>query len=211
MPDFSITDVDERLFFLNSAELLVAIFRGPDTDGWAAIFSAGLPELVSQVPKSSAELTATLNKLQDSLLVSSEIGEPFSDLQTEYVRLFVAGSGGVIAPLYESCHLGAAPRIMGDAALAMRSRLGECGLEVSLESNEPPDHISLELEYLYHLLASAWSDNRPELEVRARDFARLDMLPWVRRFRDSLGQGTPHPVFLCAADLTIALLGAVGG
>lgn len=211
MTDFIITDTHERLFALSAIELLAAVFRGPDGDGWAAIVRDGVPQLLDKTPSGASHHTATLENLQQSLPDQSEKDDRFTELETDYVRLFVAGADGVPAPPYESCHLGDAPRIMGDAALSMRSRLNECGLEVSLESNEPPDHIALEFEYLYHLLATAWSENRPELEAKGRDFARLDMLPWVKRFRSALAGADPHAAYLHAADLAVAVLRDIGG
>jgi len=211
MSDFNISDTDERVFLLNNLELLTAIFRGPDSEGWTAIISTGLPELMARSTHGGADLTHSLNNLQEALPTSSKIPDGLSDLETEYVRLFVAGRGGIVAPLYESCHLGDAPRIMGDAALSMQSRLNECGLEVSLESNEPPDHLSLELEYIYHLLVTGWSDNKPELENKAQEFAKLEMLPWLRRFRDALNNGEPHPAYSTSADLAIDVLKMISG
>ncbi len=209
MSDFSITETNERVFTLNVIELLAAIFRGPDTDGWKAIFTAGLPELLTQVPEEPRHLTPSLQDLQDSTPSKSDFDN--SILETEYVRLFIAGRGGVIAPLYESCHLREAPRIMGDAALSMRSRLGAAGLEISLDSNEPPDHISIELEYIYHLLSTGWTTNDPTLEAKAQEFARCDMLPWVNRFTTTLEQGAPHPIYLNAAKLTEEILQLISG
>lgn len=211
MSDSTIRAHDERLFLLNAIELVAAIFRGPDKAGWTSIFDSGLPELIKSVPQKTGHLTVTLNNLQDSRPTLSEIQDSLAILETEYVRLFVAAGGGIAAPLYESCHLDTAPHIMGDSALSMRSRLNQCGLEVALESNEPPDHISLELEYLYHLLATAWTENNPALEAMGREFARLDMLPWVRRFRTALIKGAPHPVYANTADFTVAVLETIGG
>jgi len=207
MSDFIFSDADERVFLLNNIELLSAIFRGPDSDAWAAIIETGLPELSAHAPKQAGDITRSLQKLQDSLPASTGI----SDLETEYVRLFVAGRGGIVAPLYESCHLGDSSQVMGTAALAMQSRLKDCGLEVSLDSNEPPDHIALELEYLYHLLVTGWSEENPELEAKARTFVSQIMLPWVRRFCAALHQGTPHPTYSFSADHAVTVLERVSG
>lgn len=208
MAGFTVTDTDERVFILNNLELLTAIFRGPDAQGWISIFDSAVPQLLEHAA-AGAHLTASLRGLQDSRPSTSEIVED-AFLETEYVRLFVAAGGGVVAPLYESCHLGEAPRIMGDSALSMQSRLAKAGLEVALSSNEPADHLSIELEYLYHQLATAWSDEQPTLEAEAREFARCDMLPWIRRFRHSLAKGNPPSAYLAAADLLVGVLERLG-
>ena len=98
---------------------------------------------------------------------------------------------------------------MGQSALDMRDRLAASGLAVDLASNEPPDHLSIELEYLYHLLATGWSENDPSLAAQGVEFAETVMLPWVRRFRDALAKADPHPVFLAVADIALAALAFV--
>lgn len=208
MSESSAPTVDERIFTLNVIELLAAIFRGPDAGGWDAIFTNALPDLLSRTPQGLEDITDSLRSLQDSRPQKSE--SPADELETEYVRLFVAGRGGVVAPLYESCHQVDSPRVMGDTALAMRTRLDAAELEVSLDSNEPPDHLSIELEYLYYQLGTAWREGNITKEQDARAFAR-DMLVWVSRFNDGLTQGEPHPTYRYAGSLAVQLLKHIGG
>lgn len=205
MTDFIVSDTDERVFILNNIELLTAMFHGPTADGWVALFDSGLPELLKRAPLSGGHLTDSLARLQDSRPLLSRIIED-QLLETEYVRLFVAAEGGVPAPLYESCHRNESPRTMGASALSMRTRLAEAGLEVALDSNEPADHLCIELEYLYHQLTTSWSEGRPDREAAACVFARDVMLPWVRRFREAVSGADPAAPFLCGADHLVALL-----
>ena len=90
----------------------------------------------------------------------------------------------------------------------MRDRLAEAGLEISLDSNEPPDHLALELEYLFHLCATGWTD-APALADEAARFAGEVMVPWVGRFRDKLAGADPDAVYLAATDAALALLSTV--
>ncbi len=87
-------------------------------------------------------------------------------LQTEYERLFTDIGTPAVVPLYEAGHLEERPRIRNESALSMCSRLTNAGLDIPLNSSEPPDHLSIELEYLYHRLATGWSEANPEIESR---------------------------------------------
>jgi TorA-specific chaperone len=196
-----------KIVLLNLLELCAAVFRGPDERGWRELATHGLPDLLGRVQEFPAIPAGPLKTLRDALAPLVETGD-FSPLEAEYVRLFIAGPGGVPAPLYESCHQGGAGRTMGQSALAMRDRLAEAGLEISLPSNEPPDHLALELEYLFHLCAEGWT-NDPALAGKAARFAAEVMEPWVGRFRDGLAGADPDPVYLAAADTVLALLSAV--
>lgn len=196
-----------KIVLLNLLELCAAVFHGPDEYGWAELTTHGLPELPGRVQDFPVIPAGPLAALDEALAPHAAASD-FSALEAEYVRLFIAGPGGVPAPLYQSCHLGGGSRTMGESARAMRDRLAEEGLEVALDSNEPPDHLALELEYLFHLCAGDWSGDAAEAERGAR-FAGEVMLPWVRRFRDALAGADPDPVYLAAADVAVALLEAV--
>jgi TorA-specific chaperone len=197
-----------KILLLNLMELCAAVFRGPDEQGWRELATHGLPELLGRVQDFPALAAAPVERLSAALAPYAEAGD-FSPLETEYVRLFIAGPGGVPAPLYESCHDGTG-RTMGKSALAMRDRLAAAGLEISLSSNEPPDHLALELGYLFHLCAGGWT-GEPALADEAARFAGEVMAPWVRRFREALAGADPDPVYLAAADAALALLSAVAG
>ena len=96
---------------------------------------------------------------------------------------------------------------MGDTAQAMQQRLTTLGLELALDSNEPPDHLAIELEYLYHLLATAWTQNNGSLESQARHFARNTLADWLPRFRQALADGDGHPAYVASAELVEAVVG----
>jgi len=196
-----------KLFLLNLMELGVTVFRGPDEGVWAELATHALPELLDRVQKISTFPAGPVRELADTL-ASRAHADDFSPLETEYVRLFIAGPGGIPAPLYESCHQETESRTMGRSALAMRDRLDQAGLVISLDSNEPPDHLTLELEYLFHLCAGEWS-GEAEPEGRGARFAAEVMLPWVRRFRETLADADPDPVFRFTADIVVDLLEAV--
>lgn len=200
---------DSQIVVLNLIELGVAVFRGPDASGWTEIADQGMPDLLYRVQKNNcAAIEAPLRELASSLAHALGGDQGPAALETEYVRLFVAGHGGVPAPLYESCHQGGKGRTMGQSALDMQARLEEAGLSVSLDSNEPPDHLTIELEYLFYLLSEGWTGSEL-LATKGVDFAESVMLPWVRRFRDALSQADPHPVFVNATDLVAATLSSV--
>ena len=198
-----------KILLLDLIEVVVRVFRGPNEETWSELAHTALPDLLDRVQAFPGFPAEPLRGLAEALSAHDRAGD-FSPLESEYVRLFIAGPGGVPAPLYESCHLGTATRTMGDSALAMRDRLAEAGLAVSLPSNEPPDHLSLELEYLYSLCAEGWEDE-PAMALHGANFARKVMLPWVARFREALAGAEPDPVFLHAADLTLAVLRSVAG
>ena len=67
----------------------------------------------------------------------------------DYTKLFV-GPYGLLAPPYGSMYLEDNGRVMGDSTMEARNRYAEEGLDICLK--EAPDHITIELEFMYFLI-----------------------------------------------------------
>ena len=88
--------------------------------------------------------------------------------------------------------------------MRMKDRLAAAGLAVSNDRSEPPDHLGIELEYLYFLLAEGFGGS-PERLAEAADFAENEMTPWVTEMRDRLVASVVI-FYVSAADLLLHLL-----
>ncbi len=114
----------------------------------------------------------------------------FQNLEPDYVRLFISHRDGIAAPLYESCYFGVEPgetgSLMGEPALRMKRCFEAKGLSIDERVGEPPDHLAIELEYLYFLLEKGLSDNDRELIMEASSFSSDIMLPWVTKLQKRL-------------------------
>ncbi|MHA2068539.1 MAG: TorD/DmsD family molecular chaperone [Candidatus Thorarchaeota archaeon] len=73
-----------------------------------------------------------------------------SSLTIDYSKLFV-GPYKLLAPPYGSVYLENTTRVMGDSTLDVKNRYAEEGLLVDLK--EAPDHIAIELEFMYYLIS----------------------------------------------------------
>ena len=120
-------------------------------------------------------------------------------LQVDYAALFV-GPFELIAPPYGSVYLDGARKIMGDSTLQVRRLYRENGLE--LEVSELPDHIAIELEFLYFLClleteAIVAGDAGEQLRADAvrREFLHRFLAPWTRAFCRAITQGTDNAFY----------------
>ena len=114
--------------------------------------------------------------------------EIFQCLEQTYVRLFINSRDGIVAPLYASCYEaggGDAP-LMGPPAVLMKECFESKRLSLGDHIHEPPDHLAIELEYLYFLLERGWSDDDAALKDEAVSFGGEIMLPWVTKFQKRL-------------------------
>jgi TorA-specific chaperone len=129
-----------------------------------------------------------------------------ADLSEGYVALFISDIKGTPAPLYQSCYLASDSRLMGPAAIEMRSRIERHGLSISLPGNEPADHLCIELEYLYYLLNKGWSEFSCDHVQEAVQFAGDAMAGWVCLFYERIAADGRFPFYVIAAQLLCSIV-----
>jgi TorA maturation chaperone TorD len=204
-------DHTHQTALLEGVALLARFYWGPDVD-FSRDLRRGLflKPFEALRPMVRYEPPGTIDELK--AINASFAGEDdiFKYLEQTYVRLFI-NSDGIIAPLYASCYAaGSAPGedapLMGPPAVSMKERFESKGLSLGDHIHEPPDHLSIELEYLYFLLAKGWSDDDMALKDEAVTFAGEIMLPWVIKFQQRLVAIETEGRFY---QLTTAILGAI--
>ena len=190
----SIISLDEanQAALLEGIAVLSQFYWGPAAEGGREIlrrnylksFEALKPIVGYEPPGIFDELKAINTSFADE-------DEFFQYLEQSYVRLFINSRDGITAPLYASCYeAGSAPGrdapLMGPPAVLMKERFESKGLSLGDHIHEPPDHLAIELEYLYFLLERSWSDDDAALKDEAVSFAGEIMLPWVTKFQKRL-------------------------
>ena len=161
---------------------------------------------------------AMTGEFADPLQKIKAFSEDFSDadllcrqLEETFVRLFVNAKGGIQAPLYQSCYEYENAPLMGASAVKMKKRFEASGLTLAENITEPPDHLCIELEYLYFLLDKSGSRPKRSVLYEAGSFAAETMLPWVSVFAGRLQQETDCRFYPLAARLLVLILDWVAG
>jgi TorA maturation chaperone TorD len=97
--------------------------------------------------------------------------------------------------------------MMGEPALDMKQRYLSKGLSLAEDIGEPPDHLSIELEYLYFLLEKGWAEKDDRLLEEASSFSSEIMLPWVSKLQERLAaMETESPFYPLTATLLCGIL-----
>lgn len=115
-------------------------------------------------PEPAFEEEGLFNSLLDAAALADErlvpyarrLGEEFRTTGTEgllldYTRLFL-GPCHTLAPPYGSVWLEDGKTLMGDSTMEVLDLYGEAGFEVDEAFADLPDHVAVELEFLYLLL-----------------------------------------------------------
>jgi TorA-specific chaperone len=212
----AVSSRDQQHALLELLKEIISIFWGPDLQKCSEIlqkpFLYSIDKLAAQTDFWNFE---TLTEIKSVLNRFASAEGLFHHLEEAYVRLFVSDRKGVTAPLYASCYetiaSGEKALLMGAPAIDMKKRFESKGLSLSNEIHEPPDHISIELEYLYFLLDKGWSDNDQDLIKEASSFTADVMLPWVSRFQTRLAAEKKCRFYPLMASMLKEILEIIAG
>ena len=190
-------------------------FWGPDrqkcdemltSDYWHC-FLALETQLKFDLPEAVKKIITDLKNFKDA-------DSFYNFLETAYVRLFISHRNGIAAPLYESCYHGVGPgdrgSLMGEPALKMKQRFESKGLSLDFNIHEPPDHLAIELEYLYFLLSKGREDQDGTLIAEAGSFAAGTMLPWVSDLQTQVELHLPDHPYCHMVSILKAVLRRIG-
>ena len=171
----------------NCIRLLTDIYWGPTLDICREVLDGSYLspfEQLNQLP--GIDISEFIEGLRQSFSNYSSADQLFLELEGTYVRMFVNALDGIQTPLYHSCYLGDTTSnkglLMGASATEMIMRYEEAGLAISEDIKEPPDHISLELEYLYFLQSGLESVEEEAFQTEITEYVSDFMLPWTITF-----------------------------
>ena len=126
----------------------------------------------------------------------------------DYTRLFV-GPNGLVASPYGSVWLEDGGEVMGASTAAVATLYEEGGFEVAEDLRELPDHVAVELEFLYLLLheenaARANGDAEREAAARAlrARFLEDHLGRWIAPFAGAVAAGAQCAFYRELAALT---------
>ncbi len=123
------------------------------------------------------------------LLIDDLIGRNnLERMRLDFAGLFV-GPYRLLAPPYGSIYLESRRSIMGRSTLEVIRFYNQAGLEIAPAYKEAPDHISVELEFMYFLIFKAIRllerqdfDHLEALIVHQSDFLRDHLGSWIPAF-----------------------------
>jgi TorA maturation chaperone TorD len=191
--------------FLTALRRLCRLFWGPNAEDCEKLHSGEwfepLEAIAVQEGEDGQPFHTTIAEMKTVAAASPSPKVLCEDLETAYVQTFINNRGGIAASLYQSSYESDSGALMGPAAHRMKERLAAAGLAVSNDRAEPPDHLGIELEYLYFLLAEGFGGSAEGL-AEAADFTENEITPWVGEMRDRL---TASAVFFYGPAVAVLL------
>jgi TorA-specific chaperone len=201
----------EQVILLDGLKIMGQIFWGPRLEECSEMVKENYLNRLDSL--TSVLKTGAGDGLHEigSIIRSFPDGDSlYEHLEEGYVRLFISAKGGIAAPLYESCYEFEGAQLMGRAATEMKERFEAKGLSIVDTIQEPPDHLSIELEYLYFLLDKGWRDQDGALVTEGSAFALETMLPWVSKLSERLASEKDCQYYPIMVSILEDILRAIG-
>ncbi len=193
-------DLDRGIARENLSRLLAACYYEPGPEfAEEKVFDS----MLAAAARIRPELTADARRLREDYAA-----EGHDALLLDYTRLFL-GPDHIIAKPYGSVWLEGDNTIMGESTMAVLELYKEGGFDMSEEFREVPDHIAVELEFLYLLIYRENEAHRNgELEaLQAKADLRKRFLDehlgrWVGPFTAVVGAGAQSGFYRQLAEFT---------
>jgi len=206
MPQY---DLDRGIARENLSRLLAACYYQPG------------PEFAEEQLFDSMLAAAT--RIHPALAAyAKRLGEDFSAegyqaLLLDYTRLFL-GPNHIIAKPYGSVWLEGGNTVMGESTMAVQALYQEGGFDMSEEFREVPDHVAVELEFLYLLIYRENEAQRNGEAEALREKAALrkrfldeHLGRWIGPFTAAMRDGAQSGYYRQLAELTGRYIGMEAG
>jgi TorA maturation chaperone TorD len=161
-----------------------------------------------------SNLAGAARQVDESLSIRAErLAQDFraarlEDLLVDYTRLFI-GPVNMFAKPYGSYWLDEEKTLMGESTMAVQDLYHEAEFEIDEEFKELPDHIAVELEFLYLLL---FRENEARIALDApklsealelqRRFLKVHLGAWIGKFADAIRSSAYCGFYRELAELT---------
>ncbi|MBL6991418.1 MAG: molecular chaperone TorD family protein [Bacteriovoracaceae bacterium] len=133
-----------------------------------------------------SDATVDVQKMSEDFAKSSE-----EELKVEYARLFV-GPHSLIAPPFGSVYLESKGLLMGNSTIAVSEIYEECGIDLAADVKQLPDHITLELEFVYFLIFQQMKEphNAKSWIASQESFVKTYLASWTPQFVENIRKGS---------------------
>ncbi len=133
--------------------------------------------------------------------------ETLDSLLLDYTRLFL-GPYEILAKPYGSCYIEGEKVIMGDSTMNAKACYLEADFEPAEDFKEMPDHVAIELEFLYlvnfrkaEALVAQDTDAVTKHESLRRAFLQDHLGHWVTPFTEKVREGATSNFYRILAEL----------
>ncbi|MGC5328975.1 TorD/DmsD family molecular chaperone [Brevibacillus sp. SYSU BS000544] len=160
------------------------------------------PELFDPLTECIEGLSPNLHSVVSLLRIDfeSQMGD-LTQLKVAHAKLFI-GPFEVQAAPYSSVYLEGDRRVMGESTMFAAEQYQLAGVGMTLDYKEPPDHIVVEMEFLYYLLASYLNSGEERYLEIYKTFLNRHLGLWVKQFTSAIEENASSSFYKYIAIIT---------
>lgn len=168
-----------------------------------------LPENLAASLEPVCNSAATIARnIKDALSANTE-----TEILVDYSALFI-GPFKLLAPPYGSVYLEEGRQVMGDTTIDAVRCYNKAGVEMDMEEQKDiPDHISVELEFMYYLISKGLgavqnSDKDEAIKYynMQEDFLKRHIGAWVPLFAADVRDNAKTPFYKNLGECTLLFI-----
>ncbi|MEW6738744.1 MAG: TorD/DmsD family molecular chaperone [Nitrospirota bacterium] len=185
--------------------LLSACFYQPDRSLFVQEYL--LRNLAEGLKRVCSSASVFAEKMEEAIATYTN-----EELLVDYAKLFV-GPNELIAPPYGSIYLDKERKVMGDSTIKTMELYREAGLAINDDFKELPDHIAVELEFMYYLvfketeaLEKSDIDTAHKFIKMQQEFLNSFLGLWINNFCEKIKNGTDNEFYLALAECVSAFI-----
>lgn len=171
-------------------KILSSLFYEPTEDSLDSL--SILQDVFVEIDEEQYKLTSNL--------ITEAKKHSLATLTLDYCKLFV-GSSHVLASPYASIYLEEKWEVMGESTLNTLQYYKEAGLEIKEGFHELPDHIAVELEFVYYLIYKYLETNDDKYLVYHGEFIDKILSKWVPSFTKLISERAETEFYRLVAAL----------
>jgi TorA maturation chaperone TorD len=162
----------------------------------AQLDRTALSLLVNEIGSFSPALGAQAQALCETFPPADD--PTWEALRVAHARLFV-GPFDLLAPPYGSVYLDGERIVMGPSTLEVQQHYLAAGVDIQDEASGPPDHVVMELEFMYFLAYQCATTQEGRYLDASKAFLQAHLARWFPAFAARVQEHAPHAFYRALA------------
>ncbi|VAX28936.1 hypothetical protein MNBD_IGNAVI01-1327 [hydrothermal vent metagenome] len=164
-------------------KIFAKLFYYPDEEIAGLLFDGVISALINSLPIHVSDAETVMDWIK-SFSTEEEFLEA---IQVEYTNLFITNFPKLPAPLYKSYY--SEKELFGKDTERLIEIYQKYNFKVSSEISELPDHLAIQLEFVYRLIEQG-------TEILAqKNFVKNEILGWIDELQSKINESSSIPIY----------------
>jgi len=164
-------------------KIFAKLFYYPDKEIAGLLFNGVITALINSLPIHVSDSETVMDWIK-SFTTEEEFLEA---IQVEYTNLFITSFPKLPAPLYKSYY--SEKELFGKDTERLIEIYQKYNFKVSSEISELPDHLAIQLEFVYRLIEQGTE------RLAQKNFINNEILSWIDELQSKINESSSIPLY----------------